>query len=167
MERSDIGADHEIWQCQEGPTKIAVDVNGCPIDSLYCKIQAGGVSLAIAAGATVTITVTVVNLTYARVAGLVIASSNPAVVAPAGPGNMNAYVGITSINILGNEHVSGEVTADRYTRDATGVKGVGTGQTYRGGMGTAGAVALIVVTNRSAVAINVWATLDVTGKKAA
>jgi hypothetical protein len=165
MDNSSIGADHEIWQCQDGPITVAVDANGCPLDSLYCKIQAGATTLALAAGAPAVITIIVTNLIFARVRGLVMQASQPALVAPGGDGGLLDYVGVTAINILGNEHVSGEVAASRYAHDSTGVRGEGQGQYFRGDLGTAGANSLITVINRSAVAINVWATHDISGKK--
>lgn len=165
MENSSIGADHEIWQCQDGPITVEVDAAGCPLNNLYCKIQAGATTLALAAGATAVITVIVTNLIFARVRGLVLQASQPGLVAPVGEGGLLDYVGVTGINILGNEHISGEVPATRYAHDSTGVRGEGTGQYFRGDLGTAGADSLITVVNRSAVIINVWAGHDISGKK--
>lgn len=156
------GAPQEIWQCQDGPVRVAVDSDGCPLESTYCKIQAGGVALAVLTLATFTITITITNLVFARVRGLVMAASSP-VAAPIL--DTLDQVGITSIDVLGNQMISGEVPASRYAKDVTGPGGVGTQQLYRGDVGTAGGVITIAGINRSLVTLNIWAAVDISGKK--
>ncbi len=159
----DNGAPMEIWQCQDGPVTVAVDSDGCPLESTYCKIQAGNTALAVAAAAPFAIAITITNLVFARVRGFIMQASDPAA-APL-TNNMLEQVGITGIDVLGNQMVSGEVPASRYAKDVTGPGGVGLQQLYRGDVGTAGGVITVAGVNRSAVALNIWAGVDITGKK--
>lgn len=162
MEDGSSAAEHEVWSCQDGPIVVAVDSAGCPLDSQYCKIQAGAVALAVAAGATFSITITVRNLIFAKVRGFNMEASDPAAVPLTGRLEL---VGVTSIDVLGNEMLTGEVPGSRFKNDSTGPGGVGTGQLYRGDLGTAGGDVVVQGINRGTVVINVWASIDITGKK--
>lgn len=114
------GGDHEVWLCQDGPITVAVDSDGCPLESTYCKIQAGNTALAIATGAPFTILIAVTNLVFARVRGFIMESNDPA----AGTiGSMLAGIGVTGIDVLGNQMISGEVPGNRYARDVNGPGG--------------------------------------------
>ncbi len=157
------GARHEIWQCQDGPIKVAVDAQGCPLDSQYCKIQAGSTALGVATAATFLITIAVTNLVFARTRGVLMNASDPAAIPLL---NIKDQIGITSIIVLGNEMLSGEVPLSRYLNDTTGPGNVGTAQLYRGDLGTAGGTVAIAGINRSPVAVNIWGSIDITGKKA-
>ena len=160
-----LGGDIEIWDCQGGPQQILVDSDGCPLDSSYCKIQAGNTALAVAAGAAFTIPIVVTNLVFARVRGFIMQASDPAAVAA--DLDMLPTIGVTGIDVLGNQMISGEVPGTRFRNDTQGPGGIGIQQLYRGDLGTAGGAVTVVGINRSAVAVDVWAAIDITGKKAA
>lgn len=158
--------NYEAWSC--GPlgsaVAVKVDAGGVPIGDRYCKLQAGATDLAVAAGAVITLTVTVTNLVWARIRGLVISASDPAAPILASlSDSFVSHIGITGIEVLGSQNISGECNADRWARDATGPGGVGTGSQYKGDLGTAGGVVLITGINRSASALNIWCTIDIDG----
>lgn len=156
----------ENWCDRNGPVPVQVDSAGCPLSERYCKIQAGGTALAIAAGAAFTITITITNLVSARVRGMTMEAAGTAgpIAAQVSPSLLN-YIGVNSILILGTQMLSGEVHATRWARDATGPGGVGTRQWYPGDLGTAGGLAVIVGINRSVVEVNIWAAIDIDGMK--
>ena len=149
------GCEFEIWDCQGGPVEVMTDSDGCPLDQNYCKVQLGGAAVTIAAGAAGTITITTNIFSQAKVRGLVLQAIDPV-------GDVDTLhgFGVTSVEIQGIENISGEVPATRYRQDATG-NNVGTGQAFRGNMGSAGGDAVIGLFNRSSVSSIVWAVLDV------
>ena len=158
--------NYEVWTCGTMGAAVAVkvDAGGIPIGDKFCKLQAGATALAVAAAATFTMTVTVTNLVWARIRGLVISASDPA--APILASLMDSFVshiGITGIEVLGSQNISGECNADRWARDATGPGGVGTGSFYKGDLGTAGGTVIVTGINRSAAALNIWTTVDIDG----
>lgn len=153
------GCEYEVWDCQGGPIEVMVDSEGCPIDQSYCKVQIGPAAVtAIAAGATAVITITTNDFSKAKVRGMVMQASDPAAVLGADWLNQ---LGVSGIRIQGIENIDGEIPATRFREDATG-SNVGTGQAYRGNLGSSGGDALITVINRSAATtLNVWVALDV------
>lgn len=153
------GCEYEVWDCQGGPIEVMVDSEGCPIDQSYCKVQIAAAAVtSIAAAATAVITITTNDFSKAKVRGLVLQASDPAA---AGIGEALDQIGVTGIRIQGIENIDGEVPGSRFRHDATG-SNVGTGQAYRGNLGSSGGDGLITVINRStATTLNVWAAFDV------
>lgn len=152
--------NHEIWDCQGGPVHVPVDSDGCPLEQKYCKIQLGPQGpgpFAVAAGGSLTLTFAVQDFTYAKVKGLVIQANDPA--AGAGTDYLQNLV-VTQIRIQGIDNIDGEVPAQRYASDATGSGPRGTGQSYRGTLGSAGGQATVVVRNDGPATANVAAAFD-------
>lgn len=148
---------NETWQCGQGLTDIRVDDAGCPVDDKYCKTQAGGEDLAVAAGAAWSITIELPNFYEARVRGLVLQAFDVA----AGNADLLHTQTVTSIDIMGNENLGNDlVGAERYRADATGAAN-GTSQYFRGRLGTNGGVMTIEGVNNSLVVVDVIATIDV------
>ena len=152
------GPDVEYWDCQGGLQMVEVDGKGCPLNDKYCKIQVGPQAgpTSVAAGAAGTITIAITDFTWAKVKGLVLSAFSSA----AGNADILHAIGVTQIKVQGVENLDGEVTAERYRADATGAA-VGTGQAYRGTIGSAGGQVTISVFNRSLVTAVIGAALDV------
>ena len=132
---------HESWQCQNGLTEVEVDSNGCPINQMFCKTQVGAQAVDALGAAVIppatafTITLAVPNFTEARVKGLVLAGCDPTGVVVS---DFLDCLEISSIQIQGTEELGGGVvTGARYRSDATG-SNCGSGQSYRGRLGTTG-----------------------------
>ena len=157
MQDDMCGCKYEVWnmQCQGGPIQVMVDDAGCPIQQQFCKVQAGANALAIAAGAPFTITIVVTNFTEAMVSGLVLSAIDPAT-------GVDALAGldVNSIQIQGTENINGPITGERFRRDATGDRR-GTGQSYRGRLGTTGGNLVITGLNRGPVTVDINATIDI------
>ena len=158
MDPNDCGCEVEIWDCQGGPIPVPVDSSGCPIGDKYCKIQVGPQAgpITVAAAGTGTITIAITDFTWAKVKGLVLSAFDAA----AGNADVLRTIGVTQIKVQGIENTDGEVSAERYRGDATG-SGRGTGQHYRGTMGSAGGTMTIGVVNNSLVAAVIGAAVDV------
>lgn len=151
------GKRKEYWACQAGLTEVVVDDHGCPTVDKFCKTQAGDIATGIVTGAAFTLTITLGNFIEALVRGLVIQAFDEA----AGNADILHTVTITSIVIMGTEQLgNATVGAERYRADATGAV-EGTGQAYRGRLGTTGGAMIILGVNNSAVTITVIATIDV------
>ncbi len=150
------GCVSETWQCQQGLTEVQMDAAGCPIDQRFCKTQVGDTAAAVAAGAAFTLTIAVPNFSDARVAGLVLSAVDPAT----GADWLDA-VTLSSISIQGTEELGGgTVSAGRYRRDANGAN-CGTGQAYRGRLGTTGGSMVITGVNNGAATLFINATADI------
>ncbi len=156
--KQDCGCQTEIWQCNGGLTPVECDAAGCPIDQRFCKTQAGDEALGVASGATFTLTISATNFTEARVRGFVMAAQDPAA-AGAGLDMLDGIV-IDSIEIQGTQEINGPVPARRYTRDATGAV-QGTGQYWRGKLGTTGGDLIVIGRNLNAVTVNVFGVADI------
>jgi hypothetical protein len=155
---------HESWQCQNGLTEVQVDSNGCPLNQMFCKTQVGAQavdalgSAVIPAASAFTITLSVPNFTEARVKGLVLAGCDPS---GAVLSDFLDCLEISSIQIQGTEELGGGVvTGARYRSDSTG-SNCGSGQSYRGRLGTTGGNMVITGINQSASAIRINATADI------
>ena len=73
---------------------------------------------------------------------------------------------VTSVVIGGEQNLGNAIVGgERYRADATGAK-EGSGEKWRGLMGTTGAPLVITGINRSLVAVNVIGTVDVNGIRA-
>lgn len=152
----------ESWECQSGMTDVRVDDNGCPVDREFCKVQAGGIDAAVLTTAAWSITITLDNFLEARVKGLVLQAFSNA----AGNADVLHTQTVTSINIMGTENLgNGSVGAERFRADAQGGYGAGTGQAYRGVLGTQGGPLVITGVNNSLVTVTVIATVDVNARR--
>ena len=130
---------------------------------MYCKTQSGATVLGVAAGAPFTITIAIANFSYAKVKGLVMVAYDPAL----GIDHLRE-IELTSIAIQGTENINPIVTADRYNAQATGSGGgAGTKQAFRGAMGSSQGTMVIIGTNRSAVTLNINATIDINAVRSA
>lgn len=152
----------ENWHCQHGLRKVRTDDTGCPIEREFCKTQAGGSDTGTATGAAWSITITLDNFLEARVTGLVLQAFDEAV----GNADVLHTQSVTSINIMGTENLgNGVVGAERFRADATGSQKTGTGQAYRGRLGTNGGPLVITGVNNSAVTVTVIATVSVNARR--
>lgn len=150
--------NYEIWDCQGGPVPVPVDSDGCPLSEKYCKVQVGPQGpgpFTVAAGASITLTVTVPDFTYAKIKGMVLQASEPV----SGADRLHELV-VTSIRVQGIDNIDGEIPATRYRPDATG-SNRGTGQSYRGTLGSAGGNATITLRNDGASSLLVSQAFDV------
>lgn len=156
--KEDCGCQTEIWQCNGGLTPVECDGAGCPLESRFCKTQAGDEALGVAAGAAFTLTIDATNFTEARVRGFVMEANDPAVTGP-GESLLSGIV-IDTIEIQGTQEINGPVPGSRYARDATGAV-QGTGQYWRGKLGTTGGQMIVTGRNLNFVTCNVFGAADI------
>lgn len=150
--------DIEYWDCQGGMQAVELDGQGCPMQDKYCKIQVGppGGPVTAGPGAPWTITITIANFTWAKVRGLVLAAFDAA----AGNADLLHTQSVSGIDVQGVKNSGGIVAAERYRADATGANR-GTGQAYRGTIGSAGGAVTIDGVNNSLVTVTLLSALDV------
>jgi hypothetical protein len=147
----------ETWECGTGLEDVRVDDDGCPIDRKFCKTQAGDRAVAIVTGAAWTLTITIANFVEARVKGFVLAAFDNA----AGNADLLHTQLVTSIRIQGDEQLgNGVVSGERYRADATGAK-VGSGEQWRGRLGTTGGNLVVTGLNLSGATVDIIGTVDV------
>ena len=161
VDGKECACEVETWNCDGGPIDVAIDASGCPISPKYCKQHAGGQALAVGIGAAFTITIAVTNLNEARVRGILMEATAPGAAIPGISALPN--IEVNSMILLQNQLISGFVPGTRFAHDVTGPNFSGFSAFVRGKMGTAGGVLVVQGVNRSAVVLDIYASVDIDG----